>query len=148
MECQTCSSSQTSAYQQLQSCKQEATFPFSQLRVRVLRADLPQGVLSQGTMPIDRSKWKLDDLKAECRRRSIRIDGRKMDLIERLESYDRNDDFRGPPVDLPTAQSFPQMEMSSFKSVTIADKDIMPKVLGILCATVSWGKSPCISMQW
>ena len=42
-------------------------------------------------MPIDRSKWTIPILKAECRQRGIRLEGRKADLIERLESYDRNE---------------------------------------------------------
>ena len=92
------------------------------LRSRVL------GNQPQVKMPVDRSKWKVPELKAECRRRAIRVDGRKKDLIERLESYDRNDDFQNPPIALPSAPTFPTVNASSFRTVTLADKELLPKV--------------------
>ena len=79
-------------------------------------------------MPVDRSKWKLPDLKAECRRRGIRIEGRKKDILERLESYDKNDDFRGPAIVIPSAPKFPPVNMSSFRTLILSDRDILPKV--------------------
>ena len=79
-------------------------------------------------MPIDRSKWKLPDLKAECRSRGIRIEGRKQELIDRLEFYDKNDDFRDPPIELPSAPKFPAVNESWFRTLILSDKDILPKV--------------------
>ena len=79
-------------------------------------------------MPVDRSKWKLDKLKAECRSRGIKVDGRKREIIDRLESYDRNDDFQGPPIVLPSAPKFPTVNMSLFRTLTTSDKDLMPQV--------------------
>lgn len=37
--------------------------------------------------------WSLPQLKEELRKRKARISGRKHELIERLEAYDRNKDF-------------------------------------------------------
>ncbi|XP_071104033.1 uncharacterized protein [Haliotis cracherodii] len=37
--------------------------------------------------------WKLPELKTELKARGARVSGRKIDLIERLESYDRNCNF-------------------------------------------------------
>ncbi|XP_046557558.1 uncharacterized protein LOC124266795 [Haliotis rubra] len=41
--------------------------------------------------------WKLPDLKTELKARGARVSGRKIDLIERLESYDRNCNFGREP---------------------------------------------------
>ena len=93
----------------------------------VLRPRIP-GIPVQVRMPVDRSKWKLPELKAECRRRGIRLEGRKQEIIDRLESYDRNDDFQGPPIVLPPAPKFPAVNLSSFRTLTVSDKDILPNV--------------------
>ncbi|XP_078331975.1 uncharacterized protein LOC144625336 isoform X3 [Crassostrea virginica] len=43
----------------------------------------------------------VDQLKKELGRRGAATTGRKTDLIERLEAYERNQDFRGPIIVLP-----------------------------------------------
>ena len=42
---------------------------------------------------MDYGNWNLKELKAELRKRSARISGKKAQLVERLEAYDRNKDF-------------------------------------------------------
>ena len=42
---------------------------------------------------MDYGTWTLARLREECRKRKARISGKKSQLVERLESYDRNDNF-------------------------------------------------------
>jgi hypothetical protein len=80
--------------------------------------------------PPDRAKLTLVELRRECRDRGARTTGRKAELLERLESYDRNDDFRGfGQVVLPETDPMPEWpSMSSFCTITKVHREIMPKV--------------------
>ena len=85
--------------------------------------------------PIDRSGRKVPQLKKECSERGIKSTGRKAELIQRLADYDRNDDFRGagPSLIIPDADAMPEWPSpTSFRSVTTADRDKMPKVKNII----------------
>ncbi|ESO96052.1 hypothetical protein LOTGIDRAFT_160037 [Lottia gigantea] len=50
---------------------------------------------------VDRNSWTVSELKDELRRRRAKTTGRKIDLIERLEAYDRNANFEVGKVDSP-----------------------------------------------
>ena len=78
--------------------------------------------------PKDRSKMKLPDLRKECAERGIRAVGRKHEIVDRLEDYDRNADFRGPPIVYPSEEDMAYPEPSMFKSLLTSHKEEMPKV--------------------
>ena len=75
-------------------------------------------------------KKKLPELKKLCGERSIRHSGlRKGQIVELLEAYDRNADFKGPSIPIPKADPMPDWPpSSSFKSITVTDKFEMPQV--------------------
>ena len=47
---------------------------------------------------MDRSKWKVKDYQRELAARGAKISGRKKELEERLEAYERNDNFGATPI--------------------------------------------------
>jgi hypothetical protein len=49
-------------------------------------------------MPVDYSKKTVKELKQALSERGAKTTGRKCELIERIEAYDRNDDFCGTTV--------------------------------------------------
>jgi hypothetical protein len=75
----------------------------------------------------------IPQLKQECRDKGARTTGRKAELIDRLDAYDRNDDFRGScPVVLPESLPMPEFpEMAQFQTVTGSTQEAMPKVFFI-----------------
>jgi hypothetical protein len=84
-------------------------------------------------MPLDYGKWTVALLKKELAARGAKVTGRKAELIDRLEAYNRNDDFRNAPIIQPESlpmPSFPQM--SAFRTLTAADAEVLPKVRNIL----------------
>ena len=46
----------------------------------------------------DRAKWIVIDYQRELAARGAKISGRKWELIERLEAYERNDNFGAQPI--------------------------------------------------
>ena len=69
--------------------------------------------------------WKVDRLKQELRERGAKLTGKKAELIDRLESYDRNDNFRGEEIVLPEANPMPDFPpLSSFRSLTLGDRSV------------------------
>jgi len=78
--------------------------------------------------------WSIGRLKNELSTRGAKVTGRKAELIERLEAYDRNDDFRGQQtIFIPEATPMPNFpEISNFRTLTHSDVEALPKVLKYL----------------
>ncbi|KAL8603439.1 hypothetical protein ACOMHN_053106 [Nucella lapillus] len=55
-------------------------------------------------MESEYGRWTIYQLKKELRRRNARVSGRKADLAERLEAYDRNSNFGGDETVQPEYQ--------------------------------------------
>jgi hypothetical protein len=76
------------------------------------------------------SKWTVNLLKVELSKRGARITGRKHELIERLESYDRNDDFCANTLqqitDTTPMPSWPAI--TEFRTITTADRVLLPVI--------------------
>jgi hypothetical protein len=85
-------------------------------------------------MPVDYSKWTVKQLKTSLSERGAKTTGRKAELIERLDAYDRNDDFRGSVViQIPDMVPMPDFPIiSAFRTITEADQQILPKVLTLI----------------
>jgi hypothetical protein len=80
-------------------------------------------------MPNKYGKWTVTVLKKELAARGAKLSGRKAELIDRLEAYDRNDDFRGAAVIQPESHPMPNFpEMAAFRTLTAEDKESVPKV--------------------
>jgi hypothetical protein len=74
--------------------------------------------------------WTVKQLKATLSERGAKTSGRKAELIDRIESYERNDDFRGTTViQMPEALSMPDFpNISTFRTLTDTDQAMLPKV--------------------
>jgi hypothetical protein len=57
--------------------------------------------------------------------------GRKKELLDRVEYYDRNDDFcAGPAISIPVANPMPAWPpISDFRTMTASDREEVPVVL-------------------
>jgi hypothetical protein len=111
--------------------RQQQKWPGEEIEVSIVQdksAKKPRFITL--TMPTDYGKWTVLLLKKELVSRGAKLTGRKAELIDRLEAYDRNDDFRGAPViQLPESLPMPAFpEISSFRTLTNAEKDLVPKV--------------------
>jgi hypothetical protein len=75
------------------------------------------------------SKWTVNLLKVELSKRGARVTGRKHELIERLEAYDRNDDFCANTLEITEATPMPSWPViTEFRTITMADRDLLPAV--------------------
>ncbi|XP_069105994.1 uncharacterized protein [Argopecten irradians] len=74
--------------------------------------------------------WKVDRLKLELAKRGAVLRGRKADLIERLEAYDRNKNFRDDVVLLPTPSPLPDwpVGMFGFRQLTLDHRNQLPSL--------------------
>jgi hypothetical protein len=98
---------------------------------RVLKACGKVGyTILRPTMSSDYGSWTVKLLKTALSDRRAKTSGRKAELIERLESYDRNDDFRGTTtIQLPESVPMPTFPgISTFRTLTETDQQMMPKV--------------------
>jgi hypothetical protein len=73
-------------------------------------------------------KMTIAQLKNELERRGAKVTGRKKELIERLESYDKHSNFSGPSFELPDSVSLPDWPVSGFTSVTKNHRENIPKI--------------------
>jgi len=82
--------------------------------------------------------WSISRLKNELSTRGAKVTGRKAELIERLEAYERNDDFRGQQtIFIPEATPMPNFpEISNFRTLTQSDVEALPKVLILNCRII------------
>jgi hypothetical protein len=68
-------------------------------------------------------------LKLELSKRGAKTGGRKAELIECLEAYDRNQNFQSFEVQLPSESPMPNWpDVHLFRSVTATHRDIMPQI--------------------
>jgi hypothetical protein len=75
------------------------------------------------------SKWTVVLLKVELSKRGARITGRKHELIERLEAYDRNDDFSANTLQITDTMPMPSWPaITEFHTITTSDRDLLPAV--------------------
>ncbi|XP_070178284.1 uncharacterized protein [Littorina saxatilis] len=61
---------------------------------------------------------QLSDLRDECRKRGAKIDGRKQDLVERLEAYARNSNF-GSTTTLEKEYAMTVPDSSLYKDINL-----------------------------
>ena len=54
--------------------------------------------------------------------------GKKKDLVQRLLDWNRNNNFRGPTIDIPDPICIPEWPRQGFKSLTIEAKDSLPSI--------------------
>ena len=69
-------------------------------------------------------------LKIELERRGAKVTGRKKELIERLESYEKYANFASPSIsfNLPDNIPMPTWPMSGFASLTPTSRENIPKI--------------------
>ncbi|XP_033727389.1 uncharacterized protein LOC117316737 [Pecten maximus] len=71
--------------------------------------------------------WTVSQLKKELGRRNAVTNGRKIDLVQRLESYDRNQDFKSPAVHLPDPLEV-TWPASGFQQLMPSHRQQLPKL--------------------
>jgi len=77
----------------------------------------------------DYSVWTVDKLKVELARRGAKTTGRKAELIQRLEDYERNQDFQAASVSTPAESPMPYWpDANLFRSLTPAHQPLLPKI--------------------
>ena len=77
----------------------------------------------------DRSKWKIKDYQRELAARGAKVSGRKKELAERLEAYERNDNFGFEPVIPREVDPLPHFpDISKFRTIIPADQGVFPKM--------------------
>ena len=76
----------------------------------------------------DKSRWKVKDYQKALAARGAKVSGRKKELVERLEAYERNDNFGAAPVLLgdDPLPDFP--DISKFRTITISNQGEVPKI--------------------
>ena len=76
----------------------------------------------------DRSKWTVKDYQRELAARGAKVSGRKKELVERLEDYERNHNFGFQPIIIEgdPLPHFP--DISKFRTITASDQDVFPKI--------------------
>ncbi len=69
-------------------------------------------------------------LKNELEKRGAKVSGRKKELVERLEAYDKHSNFGGPSssFELPDSVSLPAWPVSGFTSLTKSHKENIPQI--------------------
>jgi hypothetical protein len=78
-------------------------------------------------MAAEKSSWTVNKLKIELSKRGAKTTGRKSELVERLESYERNQNFSSD-LCLPESDPMPEWPMSGFHSVTQSDQENLPNL--------------------
>lgn len=77
----------------------------------------------------DPGKWKVERLKRELALRGAKVSGRKHELVERLLSYQRNDNFQGEVIAVPDADPMPEFPpTTSFTTLTSSDRSNVPQI--------------------
>lgn len=77
----------------------------------------------------DWGKKRVAELKQALRDRGGKTTGKKRELVERLQGYERNDDFRAPAVVIPAADPMPGFPpLASFHSLTPEDRCFIPSI--------------------
>ncbi len=80
-------------------------------------------------MESEKSSWTVNKLKIELSKRGAKTTGRKSELLERLESYERNENFSsGLNLCMPEADPMPEWPLLGFHSVTQCDQENIPNI--------------------
>jgi hypothetical protein len=80
-------------------------------------------------MATEKSSWTVNKLKIELSKLGAKTTGRKSELVERLESYERNQNFSsGLNVCLPESDPMPEWPSSGFHSLTQSDQENLPNI--------------------
>ena len=80
-------------------------------------------------MENNKGKWLNNKLRFELAKRGAKTTGRKAELVERLDSYERNENFSSSySVFLPEDNPMPDWPTSGFNSLTLENQDILPKI--------------------
>jgi hypothetical protein len=80
-------------------------------------------------MATEKSMWTVNKLKIELLKRGAKTTGRKSELVERLESYERNENFSsGLNLCLPESDPMPEWPSSGFHSLTQSDQENLPNI--------------------
>ena len=76
----------------------------------------------------DRSKWTVKDYQRELAARGAKVSGRKKELVERLEAYERNDNFGFSPIFDADADPLHFPDIAKFRTLHPSDQDVVPKM--------------------
>lgn len=78
----------------------------------------------------DKSTWTLQQLKSALREHNARTTGRKAELLERLEFYEKNEDIQTSFIPMPApVNTIPEWpHISKFSSITENDRENLPKI--------------------
>ena len=80
-------------------------------------------------MENEKGKWTNNKLRFELSKRGAKTTGRKAELVERLESYERNENFSSiNTVFIPEDNPMPDWPTSGFHSLTLENQDLLPKI--------------------
>ena len=67
-------------------------------------------------------------LKVELVQRGASTRGKREDLIQRLISFDLNNNFQNDPISIPEPIPMPNWPNQGFKSLTESDRELVPAV--------------------
>jgi SAP domain len=80
-------------------------------------------------MSSDFGRLTVAQLKIELEKRGAKVSGRKKELVERLEAYEKNCDFKyNSIVELPSSNPMPNWPSTNFASLTQSSHSEMPKL--------------------
>ena len=80
-------------------------------------------------MENEKGKWTNNKLQFELSKPGAKTTGRKAELVERLESYERNENFSSRnTVFIPEDNPMPDWPTSGFHSLTLENQDLLPKI--------------------
>ena len=80
----------------------------------------------------DRSRWTVKHYQRALASRGAKVSGRKKELIDRLEAYERNDNFGAQPIisELDSQDPLPNFpSISEFRTLTHQGCDLVPKIV-------------------
>lgn len=73
-------------------------------------------------------KLTVHQLRSELAKVGAKTTGRKAELLERLEAYQRNSNFLGPSVILPESNPMPEWPQEGFKSLTAENHSVIAQI--------------------
>ena len=77
----------------------------------------------------DRAKWTVKDYQRALAARGAKVSGRKKELVELLEAYERNDNFGATPIIGDTDNPLPFFpEITKFRTLTQSNQGEVPKI--------------------
>ena len=80
-------------------------------------------------LTLPRSKWKVIHYQRALAARGAKVSGRKKDLVERLESYERNDNFGATPIIDDSRDPLPNFpDISKFRTLVASQQRDIPKL--------------------